>query len=182
MGYFPRMWTLLMRCPEQEFDQLITAAARGERIFRGEPIGAPGTPIEIGSEWWLPPRVLAEDAQAGAWRPLVVRAEHVDGLRVVERNGLRLPLVDVTIVDRCNSTIWRNRLSSPRVGFVRVEFLDGALPALSLKEAVRKAIEEGHGGQALIDRVCGLCHVKEGERSFGRRNILRIAHDLRAAR
>jgi hypothetical protein len=181
MAYSSRMWKLLVRCPDQELDQLIAAAARGERVFRGEPIGAPGPPIEFGSEWWLP-RMLAEDAQAGARRPLFMRAEHVDGVTVVERNGLRLPLVDVTIVDRCNSTIWRNRLSSPRVGFARVQFLDGALPPLSIEDAVRKALEEGLGGKPMAKRVRDLCQIKGEPRGFGIRTIQSKAKKIRAER
>src|SRR5262245_44147777 len=99
------MWTLLARCPDQELDKLIAAFGSGERIARGVPIGAPGMPIEFGSEWWLPAGPGGNDQ-----RPLLfVRVEHADGVRVVGKNGLCLPLTDVTIVDRANSTIWRNR-------------------------------------------------------------------------
>src|SRR5262245_52156970 len=111
------MWMLLARCPDQELDQLIAAFHRGERFMRGVPFNSPGTPIEFDPEWW---------SQAGLGgneqRPLLfVRAEYVDRVRVVEKNGLCLPLTDVTIVDRANSAIWRNRLTSPRVGFWSVE-------------------------------------------------------------
>jgi len=157
------MWTLLARCPDEELDQLIAAAGSGERIGRGEPIGAPGTPIEFGSEWWSP----------------AVRVEYVDGVRVVEKNGFCLPLTGVTIVDRCNSMIWRNRLSGPRVGFVRVQFRDGALPALNKEAAVRKALQEGLKGQGLANRVCELCRVKKDAYGFGIRNIQLIVQKLR---
>jgi len=142
---------------------VVWALALGELVPRGQPLDAPGVSEEF--EWeWLP----------------FVRAEHAEGVLVAERNGLRLPLSDVTIIDRRNSMIWLNRLSGPRIGFRRVEYRRaGTSEPLSRETAIRQAMEEDLKGQAFANRVCELCQVKRDAPGFGKRNLQIIARKIR---
>jgi hypothetical protein len=161
------MWTPLAQCPDKEFDALVAALGEGKLVARGEPIGSAGISVDIGSEWWPPRRV--------------VRVEYADGIRMVERNGVCTPLVGVTIVDRVNSTVWQNRISSPRVGFLRIEYRDvnGAVEPLNREAALRRAIQENRRGKDLANRVCELCRVKRNEAGFGVRRLQMLAKTIR---
>lgn len=173
------MWSLLARCPAEELDDLITALGLRERVTRGQPIDTLSSASEE-FEWdWGLPFIDGE----GKWRFPFIRAEHADSICVAERSGLRLPPTGITIVDRRNSMMWLNRLSSPRVGFRRVEYrsANGVSPPLSKDAAVRQAIKEGLRGQLFANRVCELCQVKRDADGFGIRNLQLIAQKLSQA-